>query len=56
MSKKKNKKINEKMAIVYTSLLSRITDFQLQSDDEYFVNKVEELRELLTILEQGTRE
>lgn len=48
MAKKKTKAIDKKIDLVVTALLSRLTDFQLQSNlDDELLNELEELREYL---------
>lgn len=48
---KKKKKIDKKQ-IVITSILSRITDFQLQSNDDDFCDWIEDLRECIVKFEE----
>lgn len=45
------KALRDKLGLVFTSLYSRMTDFQLQSEDEEYFNKIEELRGRLTQIE-----
>jgi len=42
-----SKKLDKKKDLIITSILARITDFQLQSQDKELFDWVEELREYL---------
>lgn len=38
---------DNKLDLVISSLLSRLTDFELQTKDDEFMHRLEELRELI---------
>lgn len=53
MAKRKiEKEIEKKVGLVFSAMLSRITDFQLHSNDDDFFNIVEDLREEIINLEK----
>lgn len=48
MRKILKKELKQKVRLAQTSLLSRLTDFQLQSDDMEYFHELEELRGVIT--------
>lgn len=52
MKSKKNCKKDQKIKLVFTAFLSRLTDFQLASKDDEFFDIGEEIREGLVELEE----